>query len=56
MLAVALDGSEAAFSERMNREAQRIGMAAIHFVNATGLHDDSHYSTARDILLLLRTA
>lgn len=55
MLAVALDGSEAAFSERMNREAQRIGMTATHFVNATGLHDDNHYSTARDILLLLRT-
>lgn len=55
MLAVALDGSEAAFAERMNREAQRIGMTATHFVNATGLHDDNHYSTARDILLLLRT-
>lgn len=55
MLAVALDGSEAAFAERMNREAQRLGMTATHFVNATGLHDDSHYSTARDILLLLRT-
>lgn len=37
MLAVALDGSEAAFAERMNQEAQRIGMADTHFVNATGL-------------------
>lgn len=55
MLAVALDGSEAAFAERMNQEAQHIGMTATHFVNATGLHDDNHYSTARDILLLLRT-
>lgn len=55
MLAVALDGSEAAFAERMNQEAQRIGMADTHFVNATGLHDDNHYSTARDVLLLLRT-
>ena len=24
-----------------------------HFVNASGLHDDEHYSTARDIALLL---
>lgn len=56
MLAIALDGSEEVFSQRMNQEAQRLCMENTHFVNATGLHDDNHYSTARDIMRLLYTA
>jgi D-alanyl-D-alanine carboxypeptidase (penicillin-binding protein 5/6) len=48
-LAEAVAGSEAAFAERMNREAQRLGLTATHFVNATGLPDPQHYSTARDL-------
>ena len=38
----------------MNREAQRLGLANTHFVNATGLPDPQHYSTARDLSLLAR--
>lgn len=56
MLAIAMAGSEAAFAEQMNAEAQRLGMASTHFVNCTGLHDDAQVSTARDMALLLRTA
>ncbi|QDX81754.1 peptidase [Denitratisoma sp. DHT3] len=53
-LAEAIAGSEAAFAERMNREARRLGLAGTHFVNATGLPDPQHYTTARDLGRLVR--
>jgi D-alanyl-D-alanine carboxypeptidase (penicillin-binding protein 5/6) len=36
----------------MNREAARLGMTNTHFVNATGLPDPQHYSTAADLYRL----
>jgi D-alanyl-D-alanine carboxypeptidase len=48
-LAEATAGSEEAFAQLMNREAQRLGLKSTHFVNATGLPDPQHYSTARDL-------
>ncbi|MBP0437878.1 D-alanyl-D-alanine carboxypeptidase family protein [Tianweitania sediminis] len=45
-------GSERGFAERMNKEAARLGMTGSHFVNAHGLHDDNHYSTAHDLAVL----
>jgi D-alanyl-D-alanine carboxypeptidase (penicillin-binding protein 5/6) len=51
-LAEAVAGSEAAFAERMNREAARLGMHNSNFINATGLSAAQHYSTARDLHLL----
>jgi serine-type D-Ala-D-Ala carboxypeptidase (penicillin-binding protein 5/6) len=51
-LAELIAGSEEAFAQRMNREAQRLGMKDTHFVNATGLPDAQHYSTAYDLALL----
>ncbi len=48
-LAEAVAGSEEAFAQSMNREAQRLGLKNTHFVNATGLSDPQHYSTARDL-------
>src|SRR5262245_52680657 len=51
-LAEAVAGSEEAFVEAMNREAQRLGMKNTHFVNATGLSDAQHYSTAQDLALV----
>ena len=50
--AESVGGSEAAFAARMNAEALRLGMTGSHFVNAHGLHDDNHYSNARDLALL----
>ena len=49
-LAEAVAGSEEAFVQMMNREAARLGMKNTHFMNATGLPDPQHYSTARDLL------
>ena len=51
-LAEAMGGSEEAFAELMNKEAMRLGMKNSHFLNATGLPDAQHYSTAEDLSLL----
>ncbi len=51
-LAEAVAGSEEAFAQMMNREAQRLGLKATHFVNATGLPDPQHYTTARELGVL----
>ena len=51
-LAELVAGSEAAFVERMNQEAQRLGMMNTRFANATGLADPQHWSTAGDIAKL----
>jgi D-alanyl-D-alanine carboxypeptidase (penicillin-binding protein 5/6) len=48
-LAELVAGDEKTFSERMNAEAKRMGLANTHFTNATGLSDPQHYSTAADI-------
>ena len=51
-LAELVAGTEPAFVERMNREAARLGLSGTHFVNATGLSDPQHYSTATDLAQL----
>ncbi|MBC7944773.1 MAG: D-alanyl-D-alanine carboxypeptidase [Burkholderiales bacterium] len=51
-LAEAIAGSEDAFAELMNREAQRLGMKNSHFTNSSGLPDPQHYTTAYDLTLL----
>jgi D-alanyl-D-alanine carboxypeptidase (penicillin-binding protein 5/6) len=51
-LAEMIAGSEEAFAEAMNREAQRLGMKNTHFSNSTGLPHPQHYSTAQDLALL----
>ena len=52
VLAKAVAGNEAAFVGQMNQEAQRLGMRDTHFVNASGLPDAQHYSSAHDLVLL----
>lgn len=51
-LAETVAGSEAAFVERMNREAQRLGLANTHYANATGMPAPDHRSSARDLAAL----
>jgi len=53
-LAFYVSGSEEAFVDLMNQKAQELGMTGTHFVNTTGLHDDSHYSTCRDMAILMK--
>ena len=45
-------GSEEAFVARMNEEAARLGLTSTHYMNATGLSNPQHYSTAADIARL----
>ncbi len=47
-----VSGSEAAFVELMNRTAQQFGMTNTNFMNSHGLHNDYHYTTARDLSTL----
>ncbi|MCQ4268280.1 D-alanyl-D-alanine carboxypeptidase [Pseudomonas stutzeri] len=47
-------GSEEAFADMMNTTAQRLGMSNTHFMNATGLPDPDHYSSAHDMAKLAR--
>lgn len=45
-------GSEEGFAALMNEKAQALGMTNSHFTNASGLHDDDMYTTARDLAIL----
>jgi D-alanyl-D-alanine carboxypeptidase (penicillin-binding protein 5/6) len=49
-----LAGNEPAFAELMNAQAKRLGMVDTHFMNATGLPDPAHMSSAFDIAILGR--
>jgi D-alanyl-D-alanine carboxypeptidase (penicillin-binding protein 5/6) len=51
-LAEAIAGDEEVFVQMMNREAARLGMKNSHFMNASGLPDAQHYTTAQDLYIL----
>lgn len=55
-LAEAAAGSETKFAKLMNDKAKQLGMVNTHFVNASGLPDPNHYSTAYDLAILTRYA
>jgi len=51
-IAELVGGTEQAFVDRMNQEAAKLGMTGTHFMNADGLPDPQHYSTAADLAKL----
>ena len=51
-LAEHVAGSEEAFASLMNHYAELLSMTSTNFINATGLPDPDHYTTARDIAIL----
>ncbi|MDR4652063.1 MAG: D-alanyl-D-alanine carboxypeptidase [Nitrosomonas sp.] len=51
-LAEIVAGSEEAFVQLMNQEAQRLGMTDTHFMNTTGLPHPDHYTSVHDLTLL----
>lgn len=55
-LAQRVSGSEPAFVALMNGKAKDLGMDATHFENATGLQNENHYSTVRDMSVLFEYA
>lgn len=46
--------TETLFTEMMNQYAAKLGMRSSHFENATGLPNEQHYSTARDLATIAR--
>lgn len=55
-LAEHISGSREAFAELMNENAQSLGCTGSHFANPSGLNDENHYTTARDMALITRAA
>ena len=49
-----IGGTEQAFIDMMNQRASEIGCTNTHFANSSGLPDDNHYSSARDMALIFR--
>lgn len=49
-------GSIEGFVDMMNAKAQELGMTNTHYVTTNGLHDDEHYTTARDMAKLAMAA
>ena len=55
-LAITIAGSEEAFAELMNKKAVEMGLERTHFMNASGLHHDDHYSTPHEMAIILEYA
>ena len=55
-IAVHVGGSVAGFADLMNQRAQQLGCVNTHFVNASGMPDENHYTTAYDMALIFREA
>lgn len=51
-LALHVSGSMEAFAQLMNDTADRIGCTNSNFVNSHGLHNDNHYTSARDLAMI----
>lgn len=48
-MGIKMGGTYQTFIDRMNDKAAAIGCTGSHWVNANGLHDDQHYTTAHDM-------
>ncbi|MBQ8356442.1 MAG: D-alanyl-D-alanine carboxypeptidase [Clostridia bacterium] len=55
-LAIHTAGSIESFAALMNQRAAKMGLTNTHFCNPHGLHDESHYTTARELALLTAEA
>ncbi len=53
-LAEAVAGTEELFVKKMNEEAINLGMKNTHYLNATGLHEEGHVTTAHDLSIIAR--
>ena len=49
-------GSISGFVDMMNAKAAELGCTDSHFVTTNGLHDENHYTTVRDMSVILRAA
>ena len=49
-------GSEDNFVDLMNKKAEELGLTNTHFANTSGLDTDNHYSTVREMSIVLKYA
>ena len=54
VLGMHVGGSIESFVSMMNSKAQELGCSNTNFTNTYGLHDENHYTTARDLALIAR--
>lgn len=55
-LAEHVAGSMDAFADMMNEKARELGCTNSHFANPSGLNNEDHYTTARDMALIAKAA
>lgn len=55
-IAEGLGGTRENYVNIMNSAAYSLGCTNTHFTNANGLHDNNHFTTARDMAILSRVA
>ena len=55
-LALCLGGDIETFVKKMNEKAKELGCTKTRFTNPTGLYDENHYTTARDMAKIARAA
>jgi len=53
-LAEHVSGSLSEFTKLMNERAKELGAINTHFSNASGLHDENHYTTAYDMAMIAK--
>ncbi len=56
VIAEHIAGNESDFIKMMNEKATALGCTSTHFANTHGLHDDNHYTTARDVAKIMLAA
>ncbi len=55
-LAIHVSGNVENFVDLMNNTAKELGCKNTHFTNPHGLHNEDHYTTARDLLIICKEA
>ena len=56
VVAETIGGSIEGFVEMMNQKAKELGCTGSNFMNPHGLPDENHYTTARDMALIMQAA
>ena len=55
-IAYYISGNEDNFVQLMNKKASDLGLTNTHFANTSGLDTDNHYSTVRELSIILKYA
>ncbi len=54
IIAERIGGTIENFAHIMNSKAIELGCSSTHFVNANGIHDEQHYTTAHDLAIIAK--